>query len=222
MAENYDLPPIRQSLLRLGAVFLLVGIVSLGASWAMAWLWEVERSPTLMGGILILALLVYALFIALPFVPGVEIGISLIVMHGYRIVPYVYLATVLGLVVAFLAGRYLSYRWLHQLFLDLRMRRAGRWLKSIHRLSPTERVDALRQRFGTGWARYLVDYRLIALAVLLNVPGSSLIGGGGGISMLAGLSRLYSTPATIATIAVAVSPVPLTAWLLGIDFLGQH
>jgi len=50
-------------------------------------------------------------------------------------------------------------------------------------------------------------YRYLALAVLLNVPGNAVIGGGGGIAMLVGMTRLFSFPAYIATVVLAVSPV---------------
>jgi hypothetical protein len=43
---------------------------------------------------------------------------------------------------------------------------------------------------------------------LINMPGNSLIGGGGGIAMAAGYSRAFSYPAFLACAAVAVAPVP--------------
>ena len=57
-----------------------------------------------------------------------------------------------------------------------------------------------------GW---LIRFRLIALAVLLNVPGNALLGGGGGIGMVAGMSRLYGVPGYLFTVCVATAPVPL-------------
>jgi len=46
------------------------------------------------------------------------------------------------------------------------------------------------------------------LILTLNIPGNSLVGGGGGIAFIAGLSGLFSYPAYLATILIAVAPVP--------------
>ncbi len=64
-------------------------------------------------------------------------------------------------------------------------------------------------------------YRYLALAVALNVPGNYLIGGGGGIALFAGVTRLYSIPGFLLTIIVAVAPVPLAVMMFGIEFLPQ-
>jgi hypothetical protein len=45
--------------------------------------------------------------------------------------------------------------------------------------------------------------------VLINLPGNMLVGGGGGIALVAGMTRLFSWPAFLLTVAVAVAPVPL-------------
>lgn len=222
MADKFDYPPIGRSLVRLAAVAFSILAIALVVHQLMGWFSTVGRSSTLMGGLLVLMLLVYAILIAVPFVPGVEIGISLMFLAGSGVAPYVYLATVLGLVGAFLAGRFLSYRWLYRLLADLRLKRACVWLDRMHEMPPAARVEALQNGVGGRWGGYLIRFRYLALLVLFNLPGNSAIGGGGGIAMLAGLSRLYPTPTTILTIALAVSPVPLTVWVLGVDILGPH
>ncbi len=174
-------------------------------------------------GLLLLALLLsYALFIAVPFMPGIEIGITLIVLHGYPIVPFVYLATVAGLTLAFVTGRFLPYRWLHRLFADLRLRRACRILTRIEKMTREQKLEVLRERLPGPLGRYLVRYRYLMLALLLNLPGNTVIGGGGGIAMIAGLSRVYRGWVTLLTIMLAVAPVPLAVWVLGIDILGPR
>ncbi|MGB3315212.1 MAG: hypothetical protein WBB85_12430, partial [Albidovulum sp.] len=55
----------------------------------------------------------------------------------------------------------------------------------------------------------------VLLALLINLPGNSLLGGGGGILLLAGMSRLFSPLATLATVAIAVAPVPILVYLMG-------
>ena len=59
-----------------------------------------------------IALLVYIVLMALPFCPGIEIGLALLALGGREIAPLVYLATVVALVLAFVVGRFFPRaRW---------------------------------------------------------------------------------------------------------------
>ena len=49
----------------------------------------------------------------------------------------------------------------------------------------------------------------IRLAVLFNVPGNTIIGGGGGIGLIAGMSRLFPFPKFVLLVCLAITPVPL-------------
>jgi hypothetical protein len=55
----------------------------------------------------------------------------------------------------------------------------------------------------------LVRSRYALLAVALNTPGNSLLGGGGGLAFIAGASRLFSFWPFLAVVICAVLPVPL-------------
>jgi hypothetical protein len=68
----------------------------------------------------------------------------------------------------------------------------------------------------------LLRFRYLALAVAFNIPGNYLVGGGGGIALMAGVSRLYSVPGFLFTIALSVAPVPLAVLFFGTDFLAGH
>jgi hypothetical protein len=59
-------------------------------------------------------------------------------------------------------------------------------------------------------------YRYVVLALAVNTPCNSVIGGGGGIMLMAGLSGLFSPLAVFATMALAVSPVPFALVFLGL------
>jgi hypothetical protein len=218
---DYDLPPFRASLLRtvlrLAAVVVLAYVVHLGVDWIMDWS---DRMPAASGAVFRIAVLggvlvVYALLIAVPFVPGIEIGLSLILMRGADVAVFVYIATIAGLALAFLAGRFIPYAWLHRVFLDLRLTRACRMLDAVQPLTPDRRLALLRRQLPGRLGSHAVTYRYLLLAALINMPGSVLIGGGGGICMLAGLTRLFQWRATLLTIALAVLPVPLAVWLWG-------
>ena len=50
-------------------------------------------------------------------------------------------------------------------------------------------------------------------------PDNFVIGGGGGISLIAGVSKLYSAPGFLMTMAIAVAPIPMAILIFGKNFL---
>lgn len=208
----------RRLALRLGLILLAAYLLHLLLDWAMAQAQATGNMP-LMLGFLTLLLVVYAVLLAIPYVPGIEIGIGLLAFQGAEVAPFVYLGTVLGLSAAFLAGRFLPYAWLHSVFFDLRLTSACRLLERIAPLDLEARLALLGGQLPS-WLRPLLGHgRYLVLACLLNMPGNALLGGGGGLAFIAGLSRLYGTAATLAVMALAVLPVPLWVWLYGAGFL---
>ncbi|WP_435310171.1 hypothetical protein [Primorskyibacter sedentarius] len=213
-------PPgaLRRNLIRFGVAAVAVVLLQRLLSWANAFGQHVDTDFG-MPIIMVAALVVYALLVAVPFMPGVEIGISLLLMKGAEAAPFVWLATCIGLTLAFLAGRYMPYPWLCSILSDLRLGRAADFLDRIQALPAEARLGALTQRLPGRLGTAIARFRYIALAVLFNLPGNSVIGGGGGIAMVAGLSRVFGTWSTLFTIMLAVAPVPLLVMLVGPEVL---
>jgi hypothetical protein len=213
-----DLPPfgaaaILRTLLRLALVLLAAWLLHLALGWVMTETETLAEGASLRAGMLMLLLGALALLIAVPFVPGVELGLSLLLVEGGWIAPLVYLATVAGLMVSFLAGQLLPYATLHRTLADIGLRRLCRLIEALQPLGRAERLALLGSRLPARIAPWLLRHRYVAVAALVNMPGNSVLGGGGGILLLCGLSRLFSAPATAATLLLAVAPVPLLAWI---------
>lgn len=161
----------------------------------------------------------YAVLLAIPFVPGAEIGIALMAMLGPKIAPLVYLCTLVGLTLGFVVGRLVPLSTLARLAHDCRLERSARLLDEIAPLSREQRLALLIERAPRRLIPLLLRHRYLLLALALNIPGNYVIGGGGGIALVAGLSRLYSAPGYLLTILLAVAPVPLAVLVFGIEFL---
>jgi len=86
-------------------------------------------------------------------------------------------------------------------------------------MDQSERLAVLEANAPPWLGQSFIRHRYLLLGILLNLPGTSLIGGGGGIALVAGLSRLFSFPAFILTIVIATAPIPLAVYLYGTDFL---
>ena len=216
VTEDIQLPPFWLGALRLVAKLAVIGAAVYGIHLVMDWATtQAAANEGLMIGVLAALLLAYALLIAVPFMPGVEIGISLLLLKGAPIAPFVYLATVLGLLLAFSAGRMLPPRWLRGVLEDLRLRRACHLVDRLTPLSGEARLTLLAERAPDWLKPFVGRWRYLVLAVLINLPGNAVIGGGGGIALTAGFSRLFQTGWTALTFAIAVLPVPLTVWMTG-------
>ncbi|MBE9477396.1 MAG: hypothetical protein IME92_09615 [Proteobacteria bacterium] len=205
-----------RTLARLGLIIFAVFIVHQLIAWLMAEA-EAARNGPLMIGLVLVVLFTYIILISIPFVPGIEIALSLMILRGPEVVIWIYGATVLGLFLSFLAGQYLSYGYLHTVFHDMRMKRACNLLDTIEPLSRSERLDLLKNKIPRVLRPFLIEGRYALIGVVLNIPGNALIGGGGGIMLVAGLSRLFSTCWVFVLLMVAVSPVPIAILVFGID-----
>lgn len=160
----------------------------------------------------------YIALLAVPFVPGAEIGIALLAAFGSAIAPLIYVCTVAAMMLAFTIGRFLPISALERLLRFLRLRRAAELVARAAPLSRDERVAMLLEGQSKRVLQLALRYRYLAIAVAMNMPGNSLIGGGGGVMMVAGLSGIFNPFWTVLTVALAVSPVPLAVIFFGLEF----
>lgn len=159
----------------------------------------------------------YVALLALPFVPGAEIGIAMLAAFGSSIAPLIYVMTVTSMMLAYAIGRFLPIGALERLLSFLRLHRAAQLVARSAPLSREERIAMLLDGQSKRAVELGLRYRYIAVALAVNTPGNSIIGGGGGIMMVAGLSGIFSPLATFLTIAIAVSPVPLAVMFFGLQ-----
>lgn len=173
-----------------------------------------RTEPTLHLFIMV-AIGLYTCLMMLPFVPGAEIGLGLIASLGPKIAPLVYGCTVVALSMAFLIGRLIPQEAIVHAFEFLHLKRAAGLLRNMVDLDFEARMDFLVGNSSSRLLQLALRYRFIALIMLLNIPGNSVLGGGGGIAMIAGYSRLFPFPTFLAAVAIAVAPVPLFLFLSG-------
>jgi hypothetical protein len=163
----------------------------------------------------LLATAAFVILLALPYVPGMEVSIALLLVLGSAGALLVYLATLLALSISFGMGRLVPTAALAGLLGWLHLTRAKVLVERVHPLPPQEKLAFLLASAPSRWAPRLLRHRYVALAIVLNLPGNALLGGGGGIGLFAGTSGLFRYPAYLLTVAIAASPIPLAVWLLG-------
>ena len=208
-------------LVKLSCLILLIISINFAADWVVGIL-KIELRPfneELIHKTLMVSSIIFGLLVAIPFVPGVELGITLIAMFGPPVVFLVYLSTLIGLSISFIIGRLISLRSLVTLFENLKLKRSSQLLNKVEPLKMEDRLEFLISQAPSRLVPFLIRHRYIALAILVNLPGNILIGGGGGISLIAGASRLFSLPGFLITITLAVSPVPLAILIFGKEIL---
>lgn len=161
------------------------------------------------GWALLLGVLIYALALAIPFVPGVELGLGLMAMFGRPGVLVVYGGTLLGLSLAYAVGRRVPLSALAGFAGWLRLPRLAGHLRRLGAAEASQAMAEVESLAPRRFGPVLTRHRYLLLAVAINLPGNALIGGGGGIAMLAGISRRFRYPLFLAVCVLAVAPVPL-------------
>ena len=164
-------------------------------------------------GTLLLLAVGYSLALAVPFVPGLELGLLIMIAFGPAGAAVAYGATLLGLSLSYAAGQMLPTSAIGR-------SRYGTGLLAQHAqhngLGPTWLTDGpMTHRWSPRWLAWLGTHRYLALAVSLNLPGNAVVGGGGGIALLCGLSRQFVYRRFLLAVSIGVAPLPLLV-LLGI------
>lgn len=164
---------------------------------------------------IMLATGVFVVLLAIPFVPGAEVGLTMLTVFGADIAPLVYGATVTGLMLAFIIGRLVPATTVARGLRALRLTRAAGAVEENAALPKHARLARLMNAGSPRALRLATRYRYLAILLAINLPGNFLIGGGGGISLMAGMSGVFSPVPFLLTVAVAVAPVPLAVMLFG-------
>ncbi|MGI1662620.1 hypothetical protein ACRDNQ_10305 [Palleronia sp. KMU-117] len=196
---------------------LYLGLLA-GGLWLSTLLHEVvadvEAGPVARGAI-VLGVFLFIAFSALPFVPGAEIGLGLLMVLGARGALLVYLAMVAALALSFAMGRFVTPGWIARALGALGLERARDFVLRTADLADADRVRFIESTAPRRWVPFLLRNRYVALALLFNMPGNVVLGGGGGIAFAAGASRLFGAGPYVLTVLIAVAPVPLMFWLFG-------
>ena len=163
----------------------------------------------LMITVLWFAIVVYVLWMALPFVPGIELGLALMVMLGTRGIVLVYLCTLLSLSLSFTIGRLIPLNGFARFLGWLHLYKAQDLVLQLEPLNSEEKLNFLLRTAPSKVIPFLLKHRYLTIAIALNLPGNALIGGGGGIGLITGMSRLYPFPKYILLVSLAITPLPI-------------
>ncbi len=173
------------------------------------------KSPLTIGLAIAAATLFYVICLSVPYVPGAEIGVFMLAMFGARIAPLIYVATVLSLLLAYGIGRLVPLDTVAEWLNRVRLTKAGGLVAQMAATPPADIPALLMPLDQPRFYAFFLRFRFLALMVLFNLPGNTLVGGGGGIAMVAGLSRLYAPLPYVLCVIVAVLPVPLAVFVMG-------
>lgn len=173
------------------------------------------RHDPMLQTIILSTVMIYLLLMATPFMPGIEIGLALMLILGAKGALVVYLCTLIALSISFTVGRFIPARLVSR-FLDwLHLQKASALVRQLEPLDQVGRLQLLNEKAPSRIAPFLLKHRYLAIAAALNLPGNALIGGGGGIALVVGMSKLIPYPGFILLLAVVVAPIPLWFYLNG-------
>jgi hypothetical protein len=154
-------------------------------------------------------IVVYAVAMAVPFVPAAEIGLTLLLLFGPQVALLVYLSTILALMLPYLIGRAVPPDLCARALGFFGLRRASDLAQRLAALDANARLKLLLAQAPAPFIPALLRHRYLALAIVLNLPGNTLLGGGAGIALCAGICGLYPSRGFVVAVAIAVAPMPI-------------
>jgi len=207
--------------LRIAVVVMIYGSLLAGGYWGSGWLIDFigmdfgSAVETHKLHVMIVGVVFFAVLLAIPFVPGIEISLALLAVFGPKVAIAIYAATLAALTLSYLIGSNLPLSLIARVFGSLGLQRAKGLVLNLQPLSAEQRLDALIEHAPKRFVPVLLKHRYIAVMVALNLPGNAAIGGGGGIALLAGMSGLFTFSRFLASVSLAALPVPLVILLTG-------
>jgi len=121
----------------------------------------------------------------------------------------IYLCTLCSLSLSFVIGRLIPLKSFSRFLGWLHLSKAQDLILQLEPLNSREKIEFLLKSVPSSILPHLLKHRYLLIAVSLNLPGNTLIGGGGGISLIAGMSGLYPLPKYILLVSFAITPIPL-------------
>ncbi len=173
------------------------------------------RHDSMLHAALLIAVVIYILLMATPFMPGIEVGLAIMLLLGNKSALLIYLCTLIALSISYTVGKFLPLRLVHRLLKWLYLDKASGLVDQLEPLDQPERLNFLLEKAPVKFVPFLLNHRYATIAVVLNLPGNALIGGGGGIGLVVGMSRLIPFYRYFLVMAVAILPVPLYLYLQG-------
>lgn len=159
--------------------------------------------------IIMTALALFVVAAAIPFVPGAEIGLALLLIFGGQAAPVVYAGMVAALTLSYVLARITPPIRLAGLLRWLGLIGAADLLTDLSSASGAVREARLIELLPHKARGKITKNKYLLLAALLNLPGNSVLGGGGGLAFAAGMSGAYPPIPYLLTVLIAVAPVPL-------------
>lgn len=173
------------------------------------------RHDTMLHTLVMFAVAVYIILMATPFMPGIEVGLAVMLLLGYKSALLIYLSTIIALSISYAVGRYFPLQLVQKFLSWLYLYKACDLVKQLEPLNQNERLELLNKKAPKKIAPFLLKHRYLTIAVTLNLPGNALVGGGGGIGLVVGMSRVIPFYKYFLVVIASVLPVPLCVYLNG-------
>ncbi len=203
--------------LKLMVLLIIIVALNVGGTW-LSHLIDFQLFPrheSMLHAIVLVAVVLYIVLMVTPFMPGIEIGLALMMLLGNKGAILVYLCTLAALSVSFAIGRKIPSRFIDLLLNWLHLYKASALVRQLESLNQQERLEFLYEKAPSRIAPFLLRHRYLAIAVVVNLPGNALIGGGGDIGLVAGMSKIIPFHGYLMVLAIAIAPVPLWFFLQG-------
>ena len=200
---------------KLAIILAIIVLLNLFGSWLghVVNFQLFPRHDSMLHTVLLIAAATYILLMAIPFMPGIEIGLAIMMILGSKGALLVYLCTLIALSISYAVGMLIPLRVVYRFLKWLHLIRASELVRKLEHLDQQGRLKFLSEKAPRKFAPFLLNHRYATIAVVLNLPGNALIGGGGGIGLIVGMSSIIPFHKYFLILACAVAPIPLWFYL---------
>jgi hypothetical protein len=216
-SQEQEGPSKKKRYSRIAIVLAIIVLLNVAGTWLghLVNFQLFPRHDMMLHAVLLIAVAIYILLMATPFMPGLEVGLAVMLLLGSKSALLIYLCTLIALSISYTVGKFFPLRIVSRFLKWLYLDRASDLVNQLEPLDQQERLKFLNEKAPAKFAPFLLNHRYVTIAVVLNLPGNALIGGGGGIGLAVGMSRLVPFYKYFIVMAIAVLPVPLCLYLKG-------
>ncbi len=146
--------------LKLMVLLAIIVALNMGGTW-LSHLIDFQLFPRhepMLHAIVLVAVVIYIVLMATPFMPGIEIGLALMMLLGNKGAILVYLCTLAALSVSFAIGRKIPSRFIDLLLNWLHLYKASALVRQLESLNQQERLEFLYEKAPSRIAPFLLRH----------------------------------------------------------------
>ena len=146
--QDHKSPSGKKKYFRIAIVLLVILGLNLAGSWLNHQInFQIfPRHDPVLHTAVMAAMAMYILLMATPFMPGIEIGMAVMMLLGHKSALLIYLCTLIALSISYLIGRFFPLHVVQRFLQWLYLEKASELVSQLEPLKRYERLDIINKK----------------------------------------------------------------------------